>query len=161
MYVCRISKKTKHDMSDTLADIAQPPKQQKLDTPKQKFQFKAIAPATVYKPEQEAPTETAKPLQQNEAQFDLQPLDNTPPDDVLLNFLQQFDPVTEQPPPNLAPMYQPQVLQPIPPPVANNLMNTNNVQNVQNVANPNHNMMPNMYFGGHSSVTINYNFSAK
>lgn len=161
MYVRRISEKQKRDMSNTLADIAHPEKVQKLDVkPKEKFHFKPIAPATESKPLKDPKEKPTQAADENPINFDLQPLDNTPTDDVLLNFLQQFDPVTENPPANPQAM-QPQVLQEIPLPVANNLMNINNIHNVQNVANPHQNILPNMYFGGHSSVTINYNFGPK
>lgn len=81
--------------------------------------------------------------------FQLEDLDDAPPEDILLQFLSQFDPVTENPPANPQPA---QALQP-----SNKTMNINNVNNVQNVL-ANQRMVPNMFFKGNSNVTINYNF---
>lgn len=99
---------------------------------------------------------------QHQLQFELQAMDNIPADDILLNFMSQFDPVTENLSPNLPlvaapqniaqPQPQPQPLQP------KNTMNISNISNVQNNVNANKPALPNMYFGGHGSIVINYNF---
>lgn len=87
-------------------------------------------------------------------QFQLEVLDDAPPDEVLSNFLAQFDPPVQpsSPQQNLNP---PQVLNPVPlvpNQIANNTMNIKNVHNV----NPNQ-LVPAMVFPN-SNVTINYNF---
>lgn len=159
LYARKLSNKKKLEMCNTLADLAQPPKESNENTapPTPKFKFKNIAPkpATVSKAP-EHPKAAEIPAAENQVPFDLQPLDHAPPDDVLINFLKQFDPITEDPPPE-NPVVQQPILQPVPQP--NNLMNISNIQNVQNLANPTQRIVPNMYFGGNSSVTINYNFA--
>lgn len=157
-YARRLSAKKKREMSATLTDTIQPKRQAK--SPDRKFQFKAsTTTATISKP----PQPEAEKKNEDNIQFDLEAMDNAPPDDILINFLSQFDPVTENPPVNLPklvpqqppPMQQPQIqaLQP------SNTMNINKVSNVQNNVSANKPALPNMYFGGHSSVAKNYNFT--
>lgn len=146
-YIRKLPTKKKQEIAKCLNDNMQPPeKQPKMD--QRKFQFKANPPATVSKAP-EVPTEQPQNVQNQEnlpnIQYDLQALDDAPADDVLIKFLEQFDPVTENPP--IASEQQP--LAPT--------MNINNVQNVQNNESAQR-VIPNMYFGGHSTVTINYNF---
>lgn len=116
-------------------------------------------PATISKPPETNQENQNTPPENdgNNIQFELAALDDAPPDDVLLKFLQQFDPITEDPPQNLAIPDKPapelaEVLA---------LMNTRNIQNVSNVQNvvPNQKILPHMYFGGNSTLTINYNFA--
>lgn len=148
-YIRKLPAKTKKEISGTLHDVIQLKVQKKDDKPT----------ATVSKrPEENSPSSAAnhqnedpvvpKEPQQNDMQFQLEDIDDAPPDDVLIQFLNQFDPVTENPPPQPIP---PQPLQP------SNTMNVNNVSNVQNILG-NQKMLPTMFFGGNSNVTINYNF---
>lgn len=144
-YVRKLSSKKKWEMAEELHQIIKP-KALKTSQPT----------ATVSKaPEEDVPQPAEKEddkQNENNIQFQLEELDDAPPDDVLLQFLNQFDPITENPPANVGPSAPVEPLQP------NNTMNISNVQNVQNVL-ANQRMIPNMYFGGHSTVTINYNFS--
>lgn len=145
-YVRKVPVKKKREMSDKLYENIQPPKQAKEN--EKKFTFKRPSTSeTISKPPQEPENPTHPQPLQNE--FQIQALDDAPPDDVLLNFLSQFDPVSENPPPNPVPL------------AANNVNNINNVNNVQNNVNPNQQIVPNMYFEGNSTVTINYHFGPK
>lgn len=140
-------------MADSLNAIVQPAKQPKESEPNEnvpKFSFKKAATATISKPSTEpevenvpdAPAESALNVTEApispELQFQIEPL-NKPSDDILLQFLAKFDPVTKNPP-----------QQPL------QTMNISNVSNVRNVANQR--MIPTIYFGGNSTITINYNF---
>lgn len=163
LYACRIPESKKREMSAMLGENAQPaPGQNQQGKPK--FKFQKIAPASVPKPPENDDNLQAPNLQenaaQNQIQYDLEPVQDEPTDDFLLKFLQQFDPVTENPPQPVPLQDPPQVLQPLPSVSGNNLMNISNIQNVQNVAQPNQkqNVVPHMFFGGNSNVTINYNF---
>lgn len=155
-------------MSGTLYENIQP---KKAKTQDEKFTFrKKQAPATLSKPPEESTEnkdETHQVVmldqeeqnQQNPAenvQFQLEAIDDAPPDGVLLNFLSQFDPVgnplanvqQQLPPPEAQMQAQPLV--------PNNTMNIKNVQNVQDLQPK----LPNMFFDGNSTVTINYNFAS-
>lgn len=157
-YARHLLDKKKREMSDLLNAEIQPAKQAKENPPNKapaKFSFKPTTTSTISKPPdqpamenaEEIPTENVnKAVVAPENKFLIEPL-NEPDDDVLLQFLAKFDPITE----NLPPQENPPPLQP------SNTMNINNVSNIQNVANQR--MIPNMYFGGNSTVTINYNFS--
>lgn len=147
-YVTKLPTKKKKEMLDTLAINVQP--EGTPPTPK-KFQFKKPT-ATVSKPPE------AENILPNNQLLDLQPIDDAPPDDVLINLLNQLE--AEQSNQVQIPNAPPQVpqLQPPEPLGTNNTMNIQNVSNVQNVS-ANNRMMPTMYFGGHSSVVINYNFA--
>lgn len=162
-YATKLPAKIKRDMANTLCQNVQPAKVPKLDAPQ--FKFKKIAPATVSQPPPE-PANQVIPQQEipadangnngnnnnnDQIQFQLQDLDDAPPDDILINFLNQFDPVTENPPP--AP-HQPEIPPNAPILPQMNIQNVSNVQNNQGVQR----LIPNMYFGGNSNVTINYNF---
>lgn len=159
-YISRLSAKTKREMSGTLAESIQPRKQAKTNQNKFTFRQQKLAATQAKAPEEnhvhvpDDPTmqviqldaENNEENQPENMEFQLQALDDAPPDDVLINFLSQFDPVP-------APQQQPH-LQPL---AHNNTMNISNVKNVQNVQD-NQPKLPNMYFGGNSTVTINYNF---
>lgn len=146
-YVRRLPEKKKLEMCNKLAETALPAKQPKVV--EKKFQFKSTHSATISQPPQNSNPPPAPTVPQenveNTLEFDIQAVPEEPNDDMLINFLAQFDPVTENPPA--------QPLMPI------NVQNNNNVNNVQNNVNPNQQVIPNMYFGGNSTVTINYNFN--
>lgn len=155
-YIRRLPDKTKREMSNFLGENIQAKKAKPNSQPK--FQFKKPAAATISKPSEDNPSKAEIapiPIEQNPTsdqeniQFELQALDDAPPDDVLLSFLNQFDPITENPPPEMPK---------IPFASNSNTMNISNVNNVQNMQ-ENQAKMPNMFFGGHSTVTINYNFA--
>lgn len=155
-YARKLSAKKKREMSGFLASNIQA-KEPKIDTPK--FTFKSAPTATVSKPGE---NETVPPPQVpnpaiNEAQnpqFEIQALDDAPPDDVLLQFLSQFDPA-ENPPANIGPPIPVPVQAPQPLQQNQNTMNIQNVSNVQNVQQIPRMPAPAMYFGGNSTVTIN------
>lgn len=158
-YARRLSAKKKRELSGTLSSIINA-KEAKLETP-EKLAVKAPT-ATVSKPpdvENSAP-ENPNPPAKNQPEFEFEALDNAPPDDVLIQFLSQFDQPANLPnaPPNVplpapVPVQAPQPLQP------NHTMNIQqNVKNVQNMQNVPRMPPPAMYFGGNSTVTINYNF---
>lgn len=155
-YAARLPPKKKREMSETLHSLVQPPKHAKETSPeKPKFSFKKASSATISKPPDETPNAQAPAEEKQEEnaeqlQFQIEPL-NEPTDDVLLQFLEKFDAITENPT-EIVSTEQAQV-----PLQASNTMNISNVNNVQNVGHQR--MIPNMYFGGHSSVTINYNFA--
>lgn len=180
-YARKLPSKTKREMSTCLtgnlvpiAPAATTPKSVPSDETQQKqYNFKRFKPAeTISKPpESNESVLQAQPLavqDQNvpNMQFDLQAvqLNEEPVDDALINFLNQFDPITEQPPPAAAPATPtaPQgnenAVQ-VPVPVQNQMQSianhTMNIQTVQNV-NPNQ-KIPMLYFPN-SNVTINYNF---
>lgn len=155
-YIRTLPPETKKDMSKTLAENI-------LVKKPNNFNFKPIKPAasaTVSKPPQNAEPmievpldepENIEPQPQANVEIQLQALDDAPPDEVLINFLNAFE---AQNVPNAAP---PAVLnQQQPPAIAKVNNNTMNVQNVQQQVLPN-GLMPAMLFPN-SNVTINYNF---
>lgn len=139
-------------MAETLAVNVQPDQPQ----PKvAKFQFKKKAEATVAKPpEENVDVAQNAEVPENIQLLELQAIDQVPPDDVLINLLNDLEAQQNQATPQnqIAPVAQALPLQP------SNTMNISNVQNVQNVS-ASHRQMPTMYFGGNSSVVINYNFA--
>lgn len=152
-YARCLKAKTQREMCGTLAENVQA-KKPKID--EKNFSFKAIKPAAASKAHEETPKvpeNLQEPAQvdENLANFQLQPLDDAPSDDVLLQVLAQFE--------NAANENQQQA--PPPQPLAsNNTMNIHNVHNVQQIQPPVRMPAPAMYFGGHSTVTINYNFGS-
>lgn len=179
-YARKLSAKTKKEMCGTLADNILPKQPQTT----QKFQFKSIKPVEALgklpKREEPAPEVNslapAPNLPQNvNYEYETFPINEEPSDDVLINFLRQFDapdehnsvqanqeniqpvnvPVPQQRQNPIVPLHELQPANPTPPQqIANNTMNIQ--QNVQNV-NPNQ-RMPVLYFPG-SNVMINYNFA--
>lgn len=159
-YIKCLPAKKKREMSEYLNENIQP-KNPKLVN---KFTFKANPTATISKAADETPLQplqvqdnqkTDDPLQE----FHLENVEQNPPDDVLLNFLAQFNVPQNQDqavvPAALAVENNPPLPQPV---VRNNTMNISNVSNIQNVQ-ENKPQVPTMYFGGHASLTINYNFA--
>lgn len=157
-YIRKLPTKQKREMSEYLADNMLP-KKAKAD-PTQKFTFKSKAAETISKPPEQNPEPKPEPpeavavqdQQQPAVEFAIEPLDDAPPDDILINFLNAF----EQPANNEVAL--PQAPQNVLQPVGNNNSNnkTMNIQSVQQVT-PNK-IVPAMYFPN-SNVTINYHFS--
>lgn len=126
------------------------PKKKRSDN--KKFSFKAKPASTISKPPQEViqiPENPQQPQENEENQkpidpvhqFHLENLDENPTDDMLINFLSQFNPAPQQAVP-AQPVEQPLVCQEQ---VPNNTMNISNVSNVQNV-NENKPQVPTMFF---------------
>lgn len=167
-YIRRIPAKKKREISNYLGNNIKP-KVAKEDAAK--FTFRAI-PATVSKPEENTSSESnvvpeesyPQPAPQLPELYDLQAFDNAPNDEALIKILEDIEKTNE----GLQAQAGPQEIQPVVMPnpqanplVPNNTMNIQqNVQNVQNVHPLKPAMMPSMYFGGHSTVTINYNFNS-
>lgn len=160
-YVRKLSTKTKREMRGHLANEMMH-KVPKMDT-QQKYHFKAIPSATVSKPPEDQPVqqaqaENAAPQPEPVVEFQIEPFDDAPSDDVLINFLNAFEMPQNNPVQNdlqNAPLpHQPTVPNVLQPVATNN--NTMNIQNVKNVA-PNQ-AVPAMYFPN-SNVTINYHFN--
>lgn len=182
-YATRLPERKKHEMSKFLADTITPNKVPKKY--ERNFYFKAASKATSQptstilvppqnnsNPHAAVENENKPPAQvKNNLELQLEPVQNAPEDDVLINFLAQFDAATENPLQEILDMVPPvqqnakqiqqEFLGQIKPFQPSNTMNINSVQNVQNNVNPNQQNLPNMYFGGHSSVVINYNFTPK
>lgn len=148
-YKRKLAPKKKREMCAALQNEVIPAKVQK-------YQFKPKQPqATVSKPPDQLQQENNQENNEANLHFDLQALDDAPSDDALISVLEAIE---KQ---NQMAMYAPQQPQQIALQEQKNTMNINNVNNVQNVANPVQGQVPTMYFGGNSTVTINYNFAPK
>lgn len=163
-YICKLPAKRKKEISHYLGTSIKP-KVAKIDSTGLSSNRVTTTVSAPPNQQQTPPFPNEGNVQENTVQainlppqYDLQALDDAPADDILLKVLEDIEKKnTEIQQPNMIPIAQnPQM-----PLVPNNTMNIQqNVSNVQNVNAVKPNMVPMMYFGGNSNVTINYNFNS-
>lgn len=150
-YIRKLPTKKKREISNYLGNNIQP------KAPK--YAFQSIPAATSKPPEDPLPQQQNTEQPQLPQEYDIQALDDAPSDDLLIQVLEEIEKKNE------AQQNQPQAVA-VQNPQGNPLMPSNtmniqqNVSNIQNVNAMKPPMVPTMYFGGHSTVTINYNFNS-